>query len=180
MLLLTMWLVQAAATLSPSLTLTTDTTITIFNGTTNPDFTLKEDSYDCSAYLYAYEQTKIQYQSNSPSTVGLTNMGMPNVSVSSYYGHFKPTTGSLSCLGQKCTVPIYHNCPSKLSSNNYFDIVRLNVQNLGSFYYYLNCNQEYDPIYFEWGQILITICATIILVFTTLTARLESYNGSGI
>jgi len=179
MILLLSLLAPIALALS-SVTLTTDTTLTLFNGTNNPDFTLSSNSFDCSAYLYSYKQTKLQYQSNSPSTLGTVNLGTPNVTVSSYYGHFSPSVGIMNCSGSNCTVAIYHNCPTKLTSKNYFDIVKLNIQNLDTFYYYLSCNKDYEPVYFEWGQIIITLCATIILIFTTLTARLDAYNGSGL
>ena len=39
--LLSLWLVHQTVALSSSITLTTDSTFTLFNGTTNPDFTLK-------------------------------------------------------------------------------------------------------------------------------------------
>ena len=141
MILIFFWLTHVATTLSSSLTLTTDRTITIYNGTTNPDFTLKDDTYDSSAYLYSYAQTTMKYQANTATNLGINNLGSPNVSISTYYGHFAPSVGRLTCSGQSCTVPIYHNCPSNLNSNNYFDIIKLKVQNIGSFYYYLDCNQ---------------------------------------
>lgn len=35
-------------------------------------------------------------------------------------------------------------------------------------------------MYFEWGQFIITICATILVIVATLFARFEAFGGSGI
>jgi hypothetical protein len=77
-------------------------------------------------------------------------------------------------------IQISHNCPLQLDNENYFDIVQLTITDIGTFSYELNCNQEFYPTNFEWGQFIISVCATVVLIFATVFARLESFGGSGI
>lgn len=71
-----------------------------------------------------------------------------------------------------CLIGISHNCPLQLDTENYFDIVELSITDIGTFSYELNCNEEFNPTTFEWGQFLISACATVVLIFATVFARL--------
>jgi hypothetical protein len=164
-----------------ALVLTTNKAIVIFNSTINQDFVQKDDPFDCSAYLYAYTQSSAVYESNTPASLSFPSSAAGlTISASTIYHHFQPSVGPVVCTGASCSAGIYHNCPQNLNSENYFDIVELNVQNIGVFAYYLDCSQAFSPFFFQWGQLLITLIATVTIALATVYARLDAFGGSGI
>lgn len=56
----------------------------------------------------------------------------------------------------------------------------MSIPDVGQFSWYIKCNENFNPLYFEWGQLIVTILATVIIIVGTIFARLEAFNGSGI
>lgn len=103
-----------------------------------------------------------------------------DLSISTQYNNFQPQLNASSCDVNTCTISIQNNCPTTLTSNNYFDIVTLKIAPLGSFTYNLNCNITYNVAYFEYGGIILIFLATLVLILAANVGRWNAFGGYGI
>lgn len=141
LLIFVSYFLVAPASQLTTITLTTDTEMTLYHGSINQDFLSKDNSFDCSAYIYAYAQTGQQYQANLPFLFQLKQLTTTvQVSITTIYDHFQPSLNQSSCGLGNCAIEIISNCPNHLNSDNYFDILQLTVQDIGTFSYYLSCD----------------------------------------
>lgn len=103
-----------------------------------------------------------------------------NLSITTQYNHFQPKINASSCTNNNCIINIQNNCPSPLTSSNYFDVVTLHIAPLGSFSYNLNCNISHNVTYFEYGGLVLIFFATMILILAANLGRWNSFGGYGI
>lgn len=122
--------------------LTTDEQVILYNGQISPEFVIKDNNFDCSPYLYAYAQPQQDYYRNSPIQLSVSSVKSDlSVLISTVYSHFSPSLSVDLCLAPACLIDISHNCPLQLNSENYFDIVQMSIQDIGTFSYYLRCDK---------------------------------------
>lgn len=141
LLIFVLYFLVSPASQHTTITLTTDTEMTLYHGSINEDFLSKGNTFDCSAYIYAYAQTDQQYQGNLPFLLQLKQFTTSvDISITTLYDHFSPTLNQSSCTSGNCGIEIMSNCPNELNSDNYFDIMQLTVQDIGTFSYYISCD----------------------------------------
>ena len=102
-----------------------------------------------------------------------------SVSLTSQYGSFQPTLSVNSCTGS-CVIFVQNNCPTILDSNNYFDILHLQVSGLPNIYYKVQCNVDYVPATFQWGLFLLILFITVLITLSAYFSRAWSIGGRGI
>ena len=90
---------------------------------------------------YIYEQTIQQFNANTPYYMNIIGEGQHNIIYSTVYNTFQPTISPVSCVGD-CTITITNNCPFHLNSENYFDILNIQVDSLPVMSYRINCDSS--------------------------------------
>jgi len=82
-----------------SIVLTTDESLSVYsNSQINNDFLIKTDTYDCSAFLYAYSLNQEEFLQNAPSKIVLNNVvGKVQLSISTFYNYLQPQLSQTSC-----------------------------------------------------------------------------------
>lgn len=56
----------------------------------------------------------------------------------------------------------------------------MQIGSLPQLSYNLSCNLDFTPVYFEWGQLILTLMATLLLILGTFYARIKALSAIGV
>lgn len=111
--------------------------------------------------------------------MSIVGQGSYNITYSTSYDHFKPIIFPTACVGN-CNVSITNNCPNPLDNHDYFDIVNINVGNLSTISYRIDCNNSFEPYEFQWGLFVLIIWMTILIFVSSYFSKSLAFDGFGI
>lgn len=129
--------------------------------------------------IYILSQTPDQYNDNSPYQMNIVTDQEISITLLTQYGRFQPTISPTTC-NSSCLLTVMNNCPSDITSNNFFDILSIKVSGLPTATYKVWCDTSFRPASFQWGLFLIILLVTVIISLAALYSRAWSFGGRGI
>lgn len=164
-----------------TMTFTNGTSYAVFtNGRLESLFNSSGSSMNCvEPQTLILQQTPEQLANNAAYQITVEDNGNFTAEISTQYGHFTPTLNTSSCSGS-CSITIWNNCPTAVTSSNYFDVLTIQLSGVPAVSYRVWCNQNYRPNTFQWGLFIIILGVTVLISLAAIYSKAWSLGGNGV